>query len=297
MKKRRSVSYETKKKNSGYIFISLWLTGFTLLFLIPFITSVVYSFNNVEIDVGRLILKPVGFDNYREIFMGDAGFLPSFWATLTSMVKVPFIVMLSLFIALLLNQNFHGKTLARAVFFLPVIIMSGPVMTILNTDTFFAAVLGSERASTLVEFASAQELLKTAGLDNVVSSYIVNMTSQLFTLVWSSGIQILIFISGLQAVPRSHYEVAAVEGATSWEKFWKITFPSVAPMMLVNIIYTMVDLLLGDSSPIYSKIQSTIAQVDYAYASAMSLVCFAVWAALVLAVYGLINRYVHYTVE
>lgn len=263
MKKRRAVSYEMKKRNSGYLFISLWLVGFSLLFLVPFVTSIVYSFNDVQIDVGRLIMEPVGFANFRRMFLEDTDFLPSFWATITSLVKVPFIVMLSLFIALLLNQNFHGRTLARSVFFLPVIIMSGPVMTILNTDTFFSAVLGSERASTLVEFASAQDLLKTAGLDNVVSSYIVNVTSQLFTLVWSSGIQILIFLSGLQAVPQQYYEVAAVEGATSWEKFWKITFPSVAPMMLVNIVYTMVDLLLGDSSSMYSRIQFAISQVDY----------------------------------
>lgn len=297
MKKRRAVSYEMKKRNSGYLFISLWLVGFSLLFLVPFVTSIVYSFTDVQIDVGRLIMEPVGFANFRRMFLEDTDFLPSFWATITSLVKVPFIVMLSLFIALLLNQNFHGRTLARSVFFLPVIIMSGPVMTILNTDTFFSAVLGSERASTLVEFASAQDLLKTAGLDNVVSSYIVNVTSQLFTLVWSSGIQILIFLSGLQAVPQQYYEVAAVEGATSWEKFWKITFPSVAPMMLVNIVYTMVDLLLGDSSSMYSRIQFAISQVDYSYAASMALVCFAVWAALILAVYWIINRYVHYTID
>ena len=117
MKKRRAVSYEMKKRNSGYLFISLWLVGFSLLFLVPFVTSIVYSFNDVQIDVGRLIMEPVGFANFRRMFLEDTDFLPSFWATITSLVKVPFIVMLSLFIALLLNQNFHGRTLARSVFF------------------------------------------------------------------------------------------------------------------------------------------------------------------------------------
>ncbi len=296
MKKRR-VTYEAKRARSGYMFISLWLTGFVLLFAVPFINAIIYSFNHIEIDVGRLIYNPVGFGNYISLFKGDTSFLPTLWSTITSMIKVPFIIMLSLFIALLLNQEFKGKTIARAIFFLPVIIMSGPVMKVLNTDTFFAAVLGSENASTLIEFASAQDLLKTLGLDNIVSSYIVNMTSQLFTLVWSSGIQILIFISGLQAIPRSHYEVAEVEGATAWEKFWKITFPSVAPMMLVNVVYTMVDLLLGDKSNMYALIQSHIAAVEYSYAAAMSLVCFIVWAVMILLVYTIINRRVHYTFE
>lgn len=296
MKKRR-VSYEAKRAKSGYMFISLWLTGFVLLFLVPFVTAIVYSFNYIEIDVGRLIYNPVGFGNYKSLFTGDTSFLPTLWSTITSMIKVPFIIMLSLFIALLLNQDFKGKTMARAIFFLPVIIMSGPVMKVLGTDTFFEAVLGSKDASTLVEFASAQDLLKTIGLDNIISSYIVDMTSQLFTLVWSSGIQILIFISGLQAIPSSHFEVAEVEGATAWEKFWKITFPSVAPMMLVNVIYTMVDLLLGDKSAMYSLIQAHISGVEYSYAAAVSLVCFVVWALMILLVYTIINRRVHYTLE
>lgn len=296
MKKSR-VSYEAKRARSGYIFISLWLVGFVLLFLLPFINSIIYSFNYIEIDVGRLVYTPIGFNNYRNLFTGDASFLQTLWSTITSMIRVPFIIMLSLFIAILLNQDFHGKTAARAIFFLPVIIMSGPVMSILNTDTFFSAVLGSENASTLVEFASAQDLLKTFGLDNIVSSYIVDITSQLFTLVWSSGIQILIFISGLQAIPRSHYEVAEVEGATAWERFWKITFPSVAPMMLVNVVYTMVDLLLGDRSAMYSLIQSYISSVEYSYAAAISVVCFVIWGVMILLVYKIINHHVHYTFE
>ncbi len=296
MKKHR-VSYEAKRARSGYIFISLWLVGFVLLFAVPFINAIIYSFNYIEIDVGKLIYNPIGFDNYVSLFRNDTAFLPTLWSTVTSMIKVPFIIMLSLFIALLLNQDFKGKTMARAIFFLPVIIMSGPVMKVLGTDTFFNAVLGNENASTLIEFASAQDLLKTFGLDNIISSYIVDITSQLFTLVWSSGIQILIFISGLQAIPRSHYEVAEVEGATAWEKFWKITFPSVAPMMLVNVIYTMVDLLLGDKSAMYSLIQSHIAAVEYSYASATSLVCFVVWSIMILLVYTVINRRVHYTFE
>ena len=296
MKKRR-VSYDVKKRYSGYIFISLWMIGFLFLFLIPFINTVIYSFHDIGIEAGRLVMNPIGLASYRKMFVEDPSFLPNFSAALTSLVKVPFIIMLSLFIALLLNDQFRGRTLARAIFFLPVIMMSGPVMKVLNTDTFFGAILGSERTSTLIQFASAQDILKTLGLDNVVSGYIVNMTSQLFSLVLSSGIQILIFLSGLQAIPASHDEVAAVEGATAWEKFWKITFPSVAPIMLVNVVYTMVELLLGDSSVMYAKLQYEISQINYSYASAMALVCLITWAVLVLGVYGIMNRYVHYTME
>ena len=226
--------------------------------------------------------------------MTDTGFLPSFVGSLKNLIKVPFIIMLSFFIAILLNQEFLGRTAARAIFFLPVIMMSGPVNWILTADPFFAAVTGGEKASTLAEFASAQDLLQILGLDNVMTTFIVNMTAQLFTLVWSSGIQILIFLSGLQSIPTTYYEVARVEGATPWEEFWKITFPTVSPMMMVNVFYTMIDILLGFSSPMLNKLKNAIYDLEYGYAAAMAFACFIVWAILILIVFKLISRYVKY---
>lgn len=297
MKQTKKASYEMKKRKYGYVFIAPWLLGFILLFAIPFITSITYSFNNVEIAVGDLILNNVGFANYKRLFTEDTSFLPTFYASLKNLIQIPFIIMLSFFIAILLNQKFFGRTLARGIFFLPVIMMSGPVRWILGSDPFFAAVTGCEKATSLAEFTSAQELLSIMGLDNVMTAFIVNATAQLFTLVWMSGIQILIFISGLQSIPKTYYEVAKVEGATHWEEFWKITFPSVSPMLMVNVFYTMVDILLGFSSPMLIKLKDTIYSVEYGYAAAMALVCFVVWAAVILLVFKLMSRYVEYLAD
>ena len=290
--KQKKVSYEIRKRKYGYVFIGPWLLGFILLFSVPFILSIIYSFNDIEISAGRLLLYPIGISNYKRMFLSDSEFIQGFINSLKNLIQVPFIIMVSFFIALLLNQEFFGRTMARAIFFLPVIMMSGPVKWILGADPFFNAVIGGERASSLAEFTSAQELLKIMGLDNVMSSFIVDMTVEMFTLVWVSGIQILIFISGLQSIPNQYYEVARVEGATPWEEFWKITFPTVSPMLMVNIFYTMLDLLLGIESPMLLKIQTTIRSVEYGYAAAISLVCCIAWALIILLVFKLISNYV-----
>lgn len=297
MKRVKNASYEMRKRKYGYVFIGPWLIGFILLFAASFIFTIIYSFNDVDIDVGRLVLNGVGFSNYKRMFLEDTTFLPFFLGSLKRLIQVPFIIMLSFFIAILLNQEFFGRTLARGIFFLPVIMMNGPVKWILDSDPFFQVVTGGDRAANLAEFTSAQEILAIMGLDNVMTTFIVNMTSQLFALIWMSGIQILIFISGLQSIPNTYYEVAKVEGATPWEEFWKITFPTVSPMLIVNVFYTMIDVLLGFSSPMLEKIKQTVYAIEYGYAAALAIVCFIVWALIILLVFKLMSRYVDYVVD
>ena len=289
---KRRLSYEKKKSAYGYIFISLWLVGFLFLFLVPFVNAIIYSFNELDIEPGELHMTFVGWKNYLRAFTEDADFLPAFTGTLTSsVVQTPVTVLFSLFVAILLNANFKGQGIARAIFFLPVVIMSGPVVAVMNYDVFFNTLVNGDRASAMLTIASTQDILQSLGINSLIADYIVNITNSLFNLSWSSGIQILIFIAGLQGIPTTYYEVAQIEGATGWEIFWKVTLPSIGPMILVNVFYTLYDGLLTGGE-MFSKIQYHLSNLEFAYASALSLMCFVVWAVLIAVVYKIVSSWV-----
>lgn len=292
---RKPLSYERKKTRFGYVFISIWLIGFVFLFLIPFLSAIVYSFSDMSIAPGDVKLTPVGFANYRRMFLEDSEFLPAFTSTISSVVvQLPLICVFSLFIAMILNQNFRGRFLARAVFFLPVIITSGVVMNIINGDEFVSGIMSGQRASMMFEANSMQEMLTALGLDSVVVNYIVSAVNQIFYLTWSSGIQILIFLAGLQSISPTLYEVCRVEGANAWVTFWKVTLPLISPMLIVNIMYTIIDNYISYSNPMFQYIQKVSGRVDFAYASAMSLVNFLVIFLMIGIVYLILNRRVYY---
>lgn len=295
LRNRKRLSYEKIKARYGYVFISLWLIGFVFLFFVPFINAVIYSFNDLTVSPGKVAMEFTGFDNYRRALTEDADFFPYFFGTLSNTIFItPVVVLFSLFVSILLNQKFKGRMIARAIFFLPVIIMSGSVISAMNYDSFFASLVSGVRASSMLEAASVGDILKTLGINQSISDYIVQVVNQLFNIAWISGTQILIFLSGLQAIPDSYYEVAQIEGATSWESFWKVTLPSIGPMIVVNIVYTMYDSLLTGGE-MFSKIQMHINEIDFAYAAALAMMSFIVWAALIVSVYLAANRYVHYT--
>ena len=296
---KRTLSYEKVKSRYGYVFISLWLVGFALLCLLPFVTSIVYSFNKVTVTPGKLQLDFVGIKNYHDLIFGDASFLPYLSSTVTNAAyKTPLIVLFSMFVGLLLNQDFKGRSLVRGVFFLPVIVMTGPVRKILTNDAVFSmGMSGEQKGSAMLEITSAADVLENLGLNPMVSDYIIDIVNQVFNLSWNSGIQILIFISALQSVPDTYYEVASIEGATGWEAFWKITVPSIAPMTVVAIVYTMIDMLLGDSSAIYSLIHYHVTQVNIAYAATVATLGFFAFSLLVLLVFYIANRKVQYATE
>lgn len=217
MKKKKVSSYERIRARCGYMFISLWLVGFVIFFLLPFVTSVIYSFNSVKVEIGEVKLTPVGFDNYIGLFLENEEFLPAFTSTLGSVVtQTPLIIIFSLFIAIILNQKFRGRTLARMVFFLPVVIAGGVVMDIISGSQFLNLAMSGGREGMMFEASSVYDILMTWGFNHTLSEYIANMVNSVFQLAWNSGIQILLFLSGLQSINPSLYEVAKVEGASAW---------------------------------------------------------------------------------
>ena len=250
MKIKKSESALSSKMNSaGWLFVLPFIIGFVFFYLRPIIQTVEYSFGNVELDIGGYDVSFVGWDNFHYAFRSDQYYTNNLIKTVTSLLyRVPVIVISSLFFAVLLNRQFKGRTFMRAVFFLPVIVASGVVINVLKSDVVSGTMLSGDMASlsgggSMVGSSGLQELLTNAGLNTKLVSVFVSISNNLFDLMWQTGIQMIIFLAGLQTIPPALYEAADTEGASGWEEFWMITLPMLAPMLLINMVYTVIDSL------------------------------------------------------
>lgn len=219
-----------------------------------------------------------GLKNLRYIFQTDPDFAKNLVASLTSLLyTVPVVIIASLFFAIVLNAKFHGRTVVRAIFFLPVIIASGVVMEIINSDTFASGLISSSQGMDAAVSASSYgltELLIQMGLSEDIVSYFSYISSNLYDLMWRTGIQMIIFLAALQSISPALYEASAIEGASAWENFWMITIPMIAPMILVNIVYTIIDTFTDSANVVMDQITTVFRDQQYSRAAAMSWVYF-----------------------
>ncbi|MGN0660257.1 MAG: carbohydrate ABC transporter permease [Oscillospiraceae bacterium] len=300
MKKSR-ISYERKKGLYGYGFIALWFIGAVYFFIIPVIMSIYYSFNDVTLQAPDLVAKWCGIENYKNAFVDSATYVPKLLSSLQDVaLKVPIIVIFSLFAAVLLNQKFKGRTVVRAIFFLPVLIATGPVMSVINGDMLNQGVSGASQFSSLFKTDLVTEFLQFMGIYNLsetLTTFITTITSDVFNLIWNSGVQILIFLAALQTIPTSAREAANMEGATAWEFFWKITFPYVSPMILANIIYTVIDCFTDASNPVMQLVTQKSNSWDFGYSAAMAWIYFGIIAICLVIISVVITKLVHYEVD
>lgn len=304
------IPYERRKSLYGYGFITLWLIGTIFFFLVPLLESLGYCFmdnNSLKPDIGGMNKVWLSFTdgswltNFKYAFAQD----PQYKQALVSVLKdtaltTPMILIFSLFIAVILNQNFKGRGFARAIFFLPVIIATGPVYNIINGDIASTGADSGAQFSTLFETDIVDELLEFLGVMNISShlSEVINtVTTNIFGLVWSSGIQILIFLAALQNIPVSAKEAASMEGATAWEYFWKITLPYVSPMILANFIYTVIDSFTATDNAVMVRVLDKQIDWDYAYAAVMAWCYFAIVMVVVGIIVAIINKFIFYEVE
>lgn len=253
-------SLEKNKVRYGRIFLLPWVIGVVLFFIVPLIRSIVFSFSNVRLsDINNMDF--CGIEHYRSLLVEDPAYLDNVGKALVSMLyKLPLIVVLSLIFAIILNQKFHGRAIARAVFFLPVIFGSSVVMDILgnsgvNNTTAMATALGQTNAYTSVDFT---DILIKLGLPQTATDLLTEYMTEIFNLMWSCGIQILLFLSGLQSIPDSMYEVSKIEGATAWEEFWFVTFPMLGNIIFLVLIYTFVDFFTALDNPVIDQAYTSI---------------------------------------
>ncbi|WHZ03967.1 sugar ABC transporter permease [Neobacillus sp. YX16] len=270
-----------KTKNSlvGLLFVSPWIIGFAIFTAFPLLYSLFLSFQKVKITTSGIQTEFIRFENFQYAFVVDAIFTERLTKYLEEMIiSVPIIIVFSLIIALLLNQKIKFRGMFRTIFFLPVIIASGPVMKELIDQ-------GITTIPTIEKYAIYQAL--TASPDGFLNGILLYLIKNLIMILWFSGVQILIFIAALQKMDKQIYEAAKIDGASNWESFWKVTLPSLFPMIIVNTIYTIVMYSMFSLNPIIEHIQTNMFKVDtgFGYASALSWIYFLIIAlALVLSV-------------
>ncbi len=310
--KTNKIPYEKKKWLYGYGFIALWAIGTLWLFIIPVLTSLWYSLCNTKLldkagalEVGMtsagIYTEWNNFGNYIKAFTVDTDFPQLLAQSLGEILpQAAVILIFSLFIAVILNQKFRGRTLARAIFFLPVLIATGPVISVINGDMASQGVSDAAQFSTLFKTDLVTELMEFIGIYNInqtFTEFIQDITSNVLNLVWNSGIQILIFLSALQNIPPSAKEAANMEGATAWEFFWKITFPIISPMILANLVYTIIDAFVSTDNVVMKYVLTQSRQWEYGYSAALAWIYFAIVGAVLGLVCFIVNRFVYYENE
>ena len=299
VKTRKTMSYEKKKSLYGYGFISLWIVGFLLFFVRPLFLVVAYSFSKIEYpDSGGYNLIFRGVTNYSRAFLEDPDILRMLYTSVSSMVlNAPVIIILSIAIAVVLNKKFAGRTVVRAIFFVPVIVAGGLVVSILNGDIMARTMLAGQKSSSMLQVSGLRNILMEFGLPQQVISYITNIANNIFNLLWKSGIQILLFLASLQTIPPSLYEASSIEGATEWDNFWKITIPMISPMVLTAVIYTVVDSFVDYGNLFMQKINMLTTTFNVEYSSTLSLLYFGVIMIIIGVIYYFARKLVFYRVD
>ncbi|MBS5949246.1 MAG: sugar ABC transporter permease [Clostridium sp.] len=261
---------KTKESLTGYSFISLWIIGFLVFTLIPIGRTAFLSFNKVKVTTEGIKTTFVGIQNYKDALLMDVQFVDTLITYLGEIiVYVPIILVFSLAMAMLLNMDIKFKGLFRTIFFLPVIITSGPVIQKLI-----------EKGATSIPSITkvVESGIITQAVPGVLGDIITTILSSLIVILWFAGVPIIIFIAGLQKIDRAVYEAASIDGASKWESFWKITLPALNPMVILNVVYTIVTISMFSVNGVIMHIQTKSFDDKWGlgYASAMSWIYFAV---------------------
>jgi ABC-type sugar transport system permease subunit len=277
---KRKLTNKKREALAGYTFIMVWIIGFLLLNLFPLFASFYYSFNDIIIDGEKgLIATFSGFKNYIDAFTSDPIFLTALGNYLLDVaIYLPLIIIISMIIAMLLNQKIKGRGFFRAVFFLPVIISSGPVIDKLISQS-------GDNTSSLTSSAMVENIKNI--LPAFLSGPIELILEKMIIILWFSGVQIVLFLAGLQKIDREVYEAAEIDGASPWESFWKITLPALRPIILVSSIYTIVMLSTFANNEALKIIRGNMFTTGYGYSSALAWIYF-ILVALVLGLIALL---------
>ena len=286
---------QTQKRNErwGYLFILPWLIGTFYFFVIPMVQAGIYAFSEVKLSGGTTSIKYVGLKNFIDLFTYHTEFWPNLTESLLTMLyEVPVIVVFSLLIAMVLRGDYKGHTFFRATFFFPVIIASGVVITILRTQVMMTGSATSAQQQAymfnLPDFTVLTELFALPDFMVELASDVVN---GFFDITWKSGIQIILLLVAVNHISPSYYEVADIEGATAWEKLWKVTIPMIAPTILVVIIYTIIDSFTDYGNVIMRMIDDYASEIKYDISTAIALIYFVIVGAMIGAVTLVMQRF------
>jgi len=279
-KKRKSkMSLTGRRAIFGYLFILPFVLGFLLFMVKPLAQSFIMSLSDVNVGANGFELTYAGLKNYERALTIDPNFNIMLYDEITKMILNSIAtIIFSFFIALLLNQKFKGRAFVRAVFFLPVIFSSGVIVGLEYNNTLLAGMKQMiEESSTSGIADTLEAMLANADIGEGLLDTIITLVNSVYDIAIASGIQIIIFLSALQTIPRSMYEAADIEGCTKWESLWKITFPMISSMFLVNWIYTIIDFFMKSDNQIIQQVQNEMVRnLDFGYSSALAWIYFGI---------------------
>ena len=307
-KKKKIVSLDKKKARAGWIFVLPFVIGFVLIYLPMIAQSIVSTFYDVELSTklaGYYSIKPVGFENYQAVLFEDTVFIQTLVSGMTQMlIDIPAIIIFSLFMAVILNQKMVGRAVFRAIFFVPVIVSTGIIAQIdrstanvtTNMEGEVSTGQQAQGGGSTSEFFSSTDisaLFSSMKIGGGLVEYVVQIINNIYNIVNRSGVQLLIFLAGLQSISPAIYESCSIDGATGWETFWKITFPMISPMILVNAVYTIIDSFTSASNSVMNYIiQETTERT--AEATAMAWIYFILIVLVVAVVAAVMSAYIFY---
>jgi len=305
-KKKKIASLDRRKARAGWWFVMPFLIGFILLYLPMIVESITYSFQRIHtIQGGGFYTEWVGWANYREALFVDPDFVKTLLTGLQAMAfDIPMIILFSLFMAVLLNQKMIGRAAFRAIFFVPVILSTG-LMEGIEASNILSEYMesaegiedgsGQSAASDIVSAIDVQQLFANMKVGTELVEYVTVAINNIYDIVNRSGVQLLIFLAGLQSISPAIYESCQIDGATAWETFWKITFPMISPMILVNAVYTIIDSFTTQSNQVMVFISGVYEQADgNVISAAMSWMYFLIIILITAVIAGVISGYTFY---
>ena len=305
-KKKKSASLDKRKARAGWIFVLPFVVGFILVYLPIVYDSIRYSFYTIKVlSGGGFELIPAGWSNYNEALFVNPDYVETLIKGLGDMIfDIPMILIFSLFMAVLLNQKMAGRAVFRAIFFIPVILSTG-IMESIESQNVLSDYMGeaegiddgsgSSTASEIVSAMDVEEMFQGMAVGQGLVEYVTTAINNIYDIVNRSGVQMLIFLAGLQSISPAIYESVQIDGATSWETFWKITFPMISPMILVNAVYTVIDSFTTDSNVVMKFIAETYQQANgNVISSAMAWMYFLIVIGIIALVAALFSAFVFY---
>lgn len=281
--RRNEMRHSTREALYGYAFVMIWIIGFAIFTLLPLVQTFLYSLNQVTVTATNIDMVFIEWANYTRAMFTDPMFLELLIGyIIETLVSVPIILIFSMIIALLLNLNFRFKGVFRTIFFLPVVITSGPVIQELTSQGATSAP-GIANSAVVTEFLTQLPRYLRNPVEYLLTSFIL--------ILWFSGVQILIYLASLQKMDPSIYEAAAIDGASAWETFWKITLPSLSTTTLIVAVYTIITLSHFSENKVIKYIygQTYAVQGGIGYSSAMSFLYFLALILLLVIVFFMLN--------
>lgn len=305
-RRRRAASLDKRKAMGGWLFVAPFVIGLILIYLPVIADSFKYSLSSMTFDKTQgFVVEFVGLENYQEALFVD----PSFVQTLISGIKnliidIPSIVIFSLFIAVILNQKVLGRAAFRAIFFIPVITATGLMGSIASASAAYddymmdqssGITTGALETGFSFGVGNITRMFESMKIGTELTDFVVGAVGRISSIIDRCGVQMLILLAALQSISPAIYESCSIDGATTWETFWKITLPMISPMILVATIYTIIDSFTSEDNQVMRYINNVYNEAGgNVLSAAMAWIYFAIVIVIVLVVVAIMSAFVFY---